>query len=163
MNKIKKVWNENRVLLVLGIILIICLVIVAVVSLTFFYGNDADRYADDNIIELNDNLFKDIEEELKTNESVNTVTTLVTMKRIDIMIEFVPETKMEDAKLIAETVIELFNDEELAVYDIELQISSLSTNEFVGYTLFGSRNANGSGTVIWGNYNVLEEDDEEAE
>ena len=78
-----------------------------------------------------------------------------------INIDFVEETKMEDAKKVAESSLELFNDDELALYDIEFTISSLSTNDFVGYTLMGARNANGLGEVVWNNYNLVV--DEEVE
>lgn len=39
MKKIKKIWNENRVLMVLAIIIIICLIVIVCVSLTYFYGS----------------------------------------------------------------------------------------------------------------------------
>ena len=165
MNKVKKVWEENRVLLVLGIILIICLVIVSIVSLTYFYGSSdsvyGSRLEDMKTVPLNDKLFDDIKNELKKDESVKKVSTLNKGKIIYINIDFVDETKMEDAKKVATSVIELFNDDELAVYDIEFTISSLSTNDFVGYTLMGARNANGSGEIIWNNYNIEVEEEEE--
>lgn len=166
MKKIKKILNENRVLLVLGIILIICLIIVAVVSLTYFYGSSdtvyGNRLDDVKDMPLNSKLFKDIEEELKQNESVKKVSTTTKGKIVYINIDFVDATKMEDAKVVAESVLPLFNDDELAIYDIEFTISSLSTADFVGYTLMGARNANGIGEIVWNNYN-LEVEDEEVE
>jgi len=165
MKKIQKILNENRVLLVLGIILLVCLVVVAVVSLTYFYGSSdtvyGNRLDDIKDMPLNDKLFKDIENELKTEESVKKVSTTKKGKIVYINIDFVEETKMEDAKKVAESSLELFNDDELALYDIEFTISSLSTNDFVGYTLMGARNANGLGEVVWNNYNLVV--DEEVE
>lgn len=165
MNKVKKVWEENRVLLVLGIILIICLVVVSVVSLTYFYGSSdsvyGDRLEETEKVPLNNKLFDDIKNELKLNESVKKVSTISKGKIIYINIEFVDATNMDDAKKIASSSLELFNDDELNVYDIEFTISSLSTNEFVGYTLMGARNANGIGEIIWNNYNIEVEEEEE--
>jgi len=165
MNKIKKVWEENRVLLVLGIILIICLVIVSVVSLTYFYGSSDSVYGkrleETKKVPLNDKLFDDIESELKKDENVKKVSTLLKGKIVYINIDFVDETEMDKAKEIAESTISLFNEDELNVYDIEFTISSLSTNEFVGYTLMGARNANGVGEIIWNNYNIEVEEEEE--
>ena len=166
MKKIQKILNENRVLLVLGIILIICLIIVAVVSLTYFYGSSdtvyGNRLDDIKNMPLNSKLFKDVEEELKQNESVKKVSTTTKGKIVYINIDFVDATEMEDAKVVAESVLALFNDDELAIYDIEFTISSLSTADFVGYTLMGARNANGIGEIVWNNYN-LEVEDEEVE
>ena len=165
MKKVKRVWQENKVLLVLGIILMVCLAVVVIVSLTYFYGSSDSVYGKrlESIknVPLNDKLFKDIENELKTNEAVKEVTTKLKGKIVYINIEFIEATKMEDAKNVATSTLELFNDDELEVYDIEFTISSLSTTDFVGYTLMGARNANGSGVVVWNNYNVVNEEVEE--
>lgn len=165
MKKIQKILNENRVLLVLGIILLVCLVVVAVVSLTYFYGSSdtvyGNRLDDIKDMPLNEKLFKDIENELKEDESVKKVSTTKKGKIVYINIDFVDATKMEDAKKVAESSLELFNDDELALYDIEFTITSLSTNDFIGYTLMGARNANGLGEIVWNNYNL--EVDEEVE
>jgi len=165
MKKIKKVWDENRVLLVLGIILIICLIVVTVVSLTYFYGSSDSVYGNrlDEIekLPLNDKLFDDIKNELKQNEIVKNVNITTKGKIVYINIDFVDATEMEVAKGITEGTIALFNEDELSVYDIEFTIASLSTPDFVGYTLMGARNANGIGEVVWNNYNIVE--DEEVE
>lgn len=164
MNKVKKVWNENKVLLVLGIILIICVVVVSIVALTYFYGGSdsvyGDRLKDTEKVKLNDKLFKEIESTLKENENVEKVSTITKGKIVYINISFTEGTLMDNAKTIASSVIELFNDDELNVYDIEFTITSLSTNEVVGYTLMGARNANGSGEIIWNNYNIVTEEEE---
>lgn len=164
MNRIKKVWEENKVLLVLGIILIICILVVSIVSLTYFYGSSDSVYGNrlDEIkdIPLNSKLFKDIEEELKKNESVKNVNVNQKGKIVYINIDFVDATGMDLAKEIASSTLELFNDDELAIYDLEFTISSLSTKDFVGYTLMGARNANGIGEIVWNNYNVEEKDEE---
>lgn len=163
MNKIKKVLQENRVLLVLGIILIICLVVVSVVALTYFYGSSdsvyGDRLKDTEKVPLNSKLFDDIEDNLKENESVKNVSIVNKGKIVYINIDFADETLMDNAKKIASSVIELFNEDELNVYDLEFTITSLSTNDFVGYTLMGARNANGSGEIIWNNYNTSVEEE----
>jgi len=165
MKRIKKVWDENRVLLVLGIILIICLIVVTVVSLTYFYGSSDSVYGNrlDEIekLPLNDKLFDDIKNELKQNEIVKNVNITTKGKIVYINIDFVDATEMEVAKGITEGTIALFNEDELSVYDIEFTIASLSTPDFVGYTLMGARNANGIGEVVWNNYNIVE--DEEVE
>ena len=159
MNKIKKIWMENRVLLVLGIILIVCIVIFLGVSLTYFYGSSNNVYGDrlDVIkkVPLSDKLFDDIKDKLKENASVHSVDIRLKGKIIYINIGFVSDTAMDDAKKVAESTIELFNEDELAVYDLQFSIKANGTNS---YTLMGARNSNGSGSVIWNNYNIATPD-----
>lgn len=165
MNKIKKVWEENKVLLVLGIILIICLVVVSIVALFYFYGGSdsvyGNRLEEMEKVPLNKQLFSDIEEELNKNENVKKVSILQKNKIVYISINFNDATAMDSAKEIAKSVLELFNEDELNVYDIEFTISSLSTTDFTGYTLMGARNANGSGEIVWNNYNIKPSEEEE--
>jgi len=164
MSKIKRILNENRVLLVLGIILILCLVIVSVVALTYFYGSSDSVYGDRLNVTTNaplsDKLLKDIKDELENNEKVKSASVDFKEIIVYINITFVDDTKMKDAKSIAEGVIELFNEDELAVYDIQFTINSLSTSEANAYTLMGARNANGNGNIIWNNYNIDKESSE---
>lgn len=158
MKKIKKVWLENKVLLVLAIILVICLVIVLGVSLTYFYGSSESEYGNRldeiNNLAISDLLIKDINASLKANDIVKESSVNVKGKIVYINISFVDGTKMDDAKKIADTVIPLFNEDELNVYDLEFTITSLSTADVLGYTLMGARNATGSGKIVWNNYNI---------
>lgn len=165
MKKFRKILNENRVLIVLGIILLVCLIVVAVVSLVYFYGSSDTVYGNrlDSIkdLPLNNKLFDNIKNELKSEESVEKVDTILKGKIVYININFAPATKMEDAKTITTKALSLFSDEELSGYDIEFTISSAKADDFVGYTLMGARNANGIGEIVWNNYNI--EVDEEVE
>ena len=44
--KLKKNWRENRVLFVLTIILIVCLIMITVVGIRYFFGSSKDKYGD---------------------------------------------------------------------------------------------------------------------
>ena len=70
-------------------------------------------------------------------------------KIVYISIDFAAKTKMEDAKKIADTVVPLFNDDELEIYDLQFTIVSESADKFVGYTLMGAYNANGLKEIVW--------------
>lgn len=157
MKKIKKIWQENKVLLVLAIILIVCLVIFGLVALKYFYGSGSDVYGNrlDEIkdVKLSEKLFTDIKEELKKDEKVNDVSIILKGKIVYITIKYNKNVKIDDAKKIAEETLKLFNDNELAVYDIEYSISSDSDKDD-GYIIMGARNANGSGKIVWNNYNM---------
>ena len=167
MEKIKKIWNENRVLMVLAIILVLCIVVFAVVAIPYFYGSSDDVYGTrldvTKKVPLNNKLFDDIEKEIKNNESV--IKTKITLKGkiVYVNIDFVEFTEMDAAKLVAEEVIKLFNDDELEVYDIQFTINTPSANEFKGYTLMGARNSSGNGLIVWNNYNIEETKESSAE
>ena len=160
MKRIKKVWQENKVLLVLAIILIICLVIFGAVSMTYFYGTSDSVYGNrldaTKDVPIKDDLLKEIKETLKENEKVSDVTTNLKGIVLYINIKFVEKTKMDDAKNIAESSLDLFSEEELSTYDLEYTIISLSTDDVVGYTLMGAKNAGGSESIVWNNYNIEE-------
>lgn len=165
MEKIKKVLEENRVLFVLGIILVVCLVVFCIVAITYFYGGSDDVYGNrldgTKEVPLNEKLLRDIKNELETNEAIKEAKATLKGKIVYITIEFVDATKMEDAKKVAEDVIPMFNEDELEVYDIQITITSLSTTDSVGYTLMGARNSSGNGTIVWNNYNIEESSAEE--
>lgn len=161
MKKIKKVWIENRVLFILGAILLICIAVVTTVSITYFYGTSDTEYGnrleDIEKAPLNKKLFEDIKEALMENKSVEDVVIKTQGKIVYISIDFAAKTKMEDAKKIADKVVPLFNDDELEIYDLQFTIVSESADKFVGYTLMGAYNANGLKEIVWNNYNIQEE------
>ena len=84
MKKIKKIWQENSVLIVLGIILIACLVAISVVVVTYFVGDSSSKYGD-RLEEIEDYPFdSDMQDEIiaqiKENEIVEDVTMRVSGK-----------------------------------------------------------------------------------
>ncbi len=164
MSKIKKIWTENKVLFVLGIILIICLIVFATVSITYFYGASKDKYGNrldiTKEVPLDSKLYTDIENELKANEKVIKASAKLKGKIVYINVTFSDETKLEDAKLIAETVIKLFNEDELNVYDLEFIIQTENVTDNAGFVALGARNSNGSGSVVWNNTTSVEKDQE---
>ena len=46
MKKLKKIWQENSVLLVLLLILIACLIAISIVVVTYFVGSSNTKYGD---------------------------------------------------------------------------------------------------------------------
>ncbi len=157
MNKIKKVWMENKILLVLAIILLICLAVFIGVSITYFYGSNGDKYGPrldaSKELPLKDELFNDIKTELEKNESVSNVSTNLKGNIVYINITFGEGTDLEAAKKAVDVVPTLFNEDELAVYDLQFSIKSEGEN---GFILMGARNSNGSGLIVWNN-NIVQE------
>ena len=148
---------ENKILLVLAIILLICLVIFIGVSVTYFYGSNSDKYGSrldaSKELPLKNELFDDIKTELEKSESVSKVDTNLKGNIVYVNITFNEGTEAEAAKKVADVVPTLFNDDELAVYDLQFTIKSEGEN---GFTLMGARNSNGSGLIVWNNNKVQE-------
>ncbi len=169
MSKIKKVWNENKILFVLGLILLICIIVVAVVSLTFFYGSSDNPYGNrldiTEKVPLDEKFFNEIKEKLESNAEVKKVDVIQKVKGPYVSITYADDTKMDKAKEIAASIIDLFTEEELAVYDIEFTITANITTDKNNskYTLMGARNSSGSGEIIWNNYNIKTEEESKEE
>lgn len=163
MGKIKKVWQENKVLLVLAIVLVICVAVLVVVSITYFYGTSDSVYGSrlditEKVPMTNETLTK-VKEKLEENDKVDSTRVTVKGRIVYISIKFIDDVKMADAKKIAESSLELFSEDELSVYDLQYTIASIITKEDKNnktYTLMGSRNVNGTGTIVWNNYNIEE-------
>ena len=162
MKKIKKIWEENKVLLVLAIILLVCFAVVIIVGMTYFYGSNNNVYGNrldaTKDVPLSDKLLKDIKDEAEKSEVVKEANVDLRGLIVYISIKFKDDTKLDDAKKVADSLVELFNEDELKVYDLEF---SLENDSEKGFTLMGARNSSGSGVIVWNNYNVEEEVKEE--
>ena len=105
MNKIKKIWVENRVLVVLAIILVICLIIIGIVALKSFYNGSDNVYGNrldiTKKIPLSDETINEVAQKIKENEKVSDVSALKKGKVVYITIVYLDDTKIEDAKSIA--------------------------------------------------------------
>ena len=154
MKKAKNIVGQNKVLIVLGIILILCLIAIIGVSLFYFYGSSDNVYGNRlDIIEkvpLDDKLLEEIKTSLEKNDLVMKANVSKKGKIVYVNIDYNENTKLEDAKKVAELVVGLFNETELSVYDIQFSIKTTGEN---GYTLMGARNTSGNG-VVWNNRNM---------
>lgn len=151
LNKIKKIWNENKVLFVLGIILLICVIIIGVIAIKSFYSSCDDAYCNRRVDEVRSSIPTDIKETLTSNENVTKVSVLVKNAIIYVSATFKNEVKMDDAKKVMNDIIPLFTEQELLTYDLDLTIKTEDTEK--GYIIKGARNTNGNGNIIWSNYN----------
>jgi hypothetical protein len=161
-----KIWEENKILLVLAIILLVCLVVLVGVALKYFYGSSSSVYGNrldiTETVPMTEKTLNNVKSILKEDEKVSNVKASLKGRIVYLSITFVDDTKMDDAKKIAEKALDGFSEEELSVYDIEFVIKSKITKEDdknKSYTLIGARNANGKG-LVWNNYNLTVEEKE---
>ena len=163
MNKIKELWGKNKVLIVLGIILIVCLVTIICVGVSFFFGGSETVYGDrlDDIenYPISEEFKSDYIASLLENEEVSDVTIDIKGRIVYVNIVFVGDTNLANAKSKAVTSLEKFSDELLSYYDINLTLTSKATENSEGFTIMGARNVAGSG-VVWNNNTPVESEEE---
>ncbi len=155
MKKLKKIWQENSVLLVLFVILIACLIAISVVVVKYFVGDSSSSYGDrlENIEKYP--FEKDAQDELigkiKEDELVEDVKVRTSGKIIYVTINFAPKVTLVEAQSKALASLEYFSDDILSFYDIQYMIKADSTEDADGYQIMGSHNISGSGGIVWNN------------
>ena len=162
MKKLKELWGNNKVLIVLGIILIICLIAIITVTFSFFLGGNKGVYGDRlNGIDkhpVTNNIKSEYKTSLESEKSVTKVSIDTKGKIIYIIINFASDTSLEDAKNLAASSIEKLNEDKLSFYDIDFTLKCEKSENSEGFTILGAKNVAGSG-LIWNNNTPLESEE----
>lgn len=162
MKKLKELWGNNKVLIVLGIILIICLIAIITVTFSFFLGGNKGVYGDRlNGIDkhpVTNNIKNEYKTSLESEKSVTKVSIDTKGKIIYIIINFASDTSLEDAKNLAASSIEKLNEDILSFYDIDFTLKCEKSENSEGFTILGAKNVAGSG-LIWNNNTPLESEE----
>ena len=163
MNKLKEIWGKNKVLIVLGIILIICFIAILIVTFSFFFGGSESVYGDrlDGIenYPIEDSFIDEYIANLESDEMINSATFDTKGRIIYVTIDFVGDTSLVEAQSKAAASLEQFSEETLSYYDINFTLTSESTENSEGFTIMGARNVAGSG-LVWNNNTPVEREDE---
>ncbi|MBR5662278.1 MAG: hypothetical protein IKX00_01340 [Bacilli bacterium] len=152
MKKLKNLWANNRILLILGVILIACIIAIIIVFLTYFVGTKKSVYGSrfDNmkthIKEAEQNSYIQAVEE---RSGVEKATLRVKGKTMYIRVVFKDDIKLDDAKKIIDSSLEKFSDDVKETYDMNFTIKNSS------FVLMGARNASGNG-LSWNNNTPVE-------
>lgn len=159
--KIRNSWRNNRVLFVLTFILIICLILIAVVSIDYFFGSSDDKYGDRlqgiSKVEMTDKKIKKIEKGILKDEKIANCEINQIGKMIYVTINFNEGITLVEAQGKALTTLELFSKKELEFYDINYTLLQSKTENSEGFTTMGTKNVNGSG-LVWVNNTPISED-----
>lgn len=153
MNKLKNLWANNRILLILGIILIVCFIAIIVVVLTYFVGTRKSVYGSrfDNmkthIKEAEQNSYV---QALDERSGVEKSSLRVQGKTLYIRVVFKDDIKLEDAKKIVDESLDKLSDTVKETYDMNFTIKSNTIG-----TLMGARNVSGNG-LSWNNNTPIE-------
>ena len=162
MKKLKELWGNNKVLIVLGIILIIWLIAIITVTFSFFLGGNKGVYGDRlNGIDkhpVTNNIKSEYKTSLESEKSVTKVSIDTKGKIIYIIINFASDTSLEDAKNLAASSLEKLNEDILSFYDISFTLKCEKSENSEGFTILGAKNVAGSG-LIWNNNTPLESEE----
>ena len=163
LNKLKEIWGKNKVLIVLGIILIICFIAIIIVTVSYFFGGSESVYGDrlDEISEhpISDSFILEYQTSLEEDEMIEEVSFSTKGRIIYVSIQFVGDTSMVEAQSKTAASLELFSEDILSYYDINFTITSDATENSDGFTLMGARNVAGSG-LVWNNNTPVESEEE---
>ena len=163
MNKLKELWGKNKVLIVLGIILVICLIAIIVVAVSFFFGGSesvyGDRLEEIETYPVTEEFMYEYVASFAEDETVEDVTIHTQGRVIYVAITFAPDTPLVDAESKAVASIDLFSEDILSYYDINFTLECAATENSDGFTIMGARNVAGSG-VVWNNNTPVESEEE---
>lgn len=155
MKKFQKFLQENSVLLVLLLILLVCLGAISTVVVTYFVGDFNSKYGDrlENIEKypFSEDMQKEIIEKLKAEEKIEEAKIRLSGKIVYITIKFNSGVTLVEAESKALSSLEYFSEDILSFYDLEFMIKADSTEKTDGFQIMGSKNANGTGNIVWNN------------
>lgn len=161
--KIKKSWQENRVLFVLTTILIICLILILIVGIDYFFGSSKDKYGERlegiNEVKFTDKKITELEGKINEDELITSCEINQIGKMIYVNINFGEGITLVEAEGKALATIEFFSEKELAFYDVNYTLKQEATESNPGFIIMGSKNVNGSG-LIWNNNTPVTESEE---
>ena len=151
----KELWRNNKVLIVLGVILLICIAIIIFVGITYFMKGNKDLR--ENTYTIEKSYLQELDELYKKDESVIKTSIDVKIKTLSIMIYFKEDTKLDNAKKIVENSLENIKEDIFKNYDVSFILTSSGENKF---TIMGSKNMTSQG-LVWNNNTPIVEDNGE--
>lgn len=156
----KKFWKENRILLGLFVILIICFIAICSVTISYFMGSNNSIYGNREVEDIKKEEKEEYVGKLKEDEKVIDVIFRQSIRTVYITITFADGTTLIEAQNKAQASLENLSEETLKLYDINFILIKDKTEKDDGFTIMGAFNSNGSG-ISWNNNTVVEETEEE--
>lgn len=163
MKNFKDFLEKNKVLILLGVILIICIIAIITVTISYFFGGSETVYGDrlDEIEDypIEENFKKEYISSLEEDTLINSVTFDLKGRIIYVTIDFVGDTSLVEAQSKAAASLDQFTEKILSYYDIMFTLKCEQTENSEGFTIMGARNIAGSG-LIWNNNTPVESEEE---
>lgn len=152
-----KKLNQNKVILVLLGILLVCFIVLGIVFYKFFYAGSSsskygDRLQDIEKYKLSETLSDDVNSLYSENDNVDNVKIDVKGKIVYIMINYKNNTSTSEAKDLATKALEAIGEDNLSYYDIQFILSVVKDDESeednTNFPIFGAKSAN-SNKIVW--------------
>lgn len=149
----KKIKN-NKVLLVLAIILLICFILIIVALFKYFYTGDNKNKYGERLEQIESHKLKEnLESEIKKiyrEEEINKVEIKTSGRIIYLTLDISKVMKISDARSLALKSLDKFSDDEKKYYDIQFIITceSEGSSENKIYPTMGYKNS-ASSIVVW--------------
>ena len=170
LKKLKKNWRENRVLFVLTVILIVCLIMITIVGVRYFFGSSKDKYGErlekSKKVGFSDKRANELGKKIAEDEQIEKCNVTLKGNTIYIDIKFAQGISLDDAKAKAEATLGEISEKEAKVYDISYtlyqdKVEPSEGNEGnPGFTTMGARNVSGYG-LKWINNTPFTDEEEE--
>lgn len=154
MKKIKKLWEQNRVLFALFIIIFVCLLIVIGVFASYFFGTTKSSYGDrlsgiENV-KITEEMENNFLNSLKSDEQISDTNIKIRGKVVYITIYFKEGISLVEAESKALASLQQFDESYQKFYDFNYTLKQEATENSEGFLIMGAKNINGSG-LIWNN------------
>lgn len=153
MNKLKKLWNENRIMLVLGIIVFLCFLVIAYIMFQYFFGVTTSNYGDrlESIQEVvYDEMAKSSLESSYQDEHLVDFSVDVRGKIIYVRVKYDATVALSDAQKKSVEAYQTIDEKYRNLYDYNVTISQDATEASTGYCLMGAKNVS-SANFVWSN------------
>lgn len=163
MKKLKNLWVENRVLLVLFIIVVICCFVMLGVCVSYFFGSSKSSYGDRlegiETVQITDDIKNNFLDTMKKDELVSDVSFKAVGKVVYITLSFKENVSLVEAQSKALASLMNFEEKYLEFYDFNYTLKSNATETSEGFLIMGAKNVNGSG-LVWNNNTEVQTDGE---
>ena len=153
MNKLKKLWNENRIMLVLGIIVFLCFLVIAYIMFQYFFGVTTSNYGDrlESIQEVvYDEMAKSSLESSYQDEHLVDFSVDVRGKIIYVRVKYDATVSLSDAQKKSVEAYQTIDEKYRNLYDYNVTISQDATEASTGYCLMGAKKVS-SASFVWSN------------
>lgn len=160
--KIKNFWRENKVVILLVTILVLCCLGMCSVALTYFFGgNDSvygDRLDSNNAIDES-SIKKDLVDYALTNELVEESSMSFNGRVIYIHVKLVEDSTLKAGKSLCSDLLTTLDEEVTSYYDVNFVLTMDESEASDSITILGAKNKLTEG-IVWNNNTPIEVEEE---
>lgn len=155
MKGIKKFYQNNRVFVILMSIVLICIIIMMVCLINYFYGSKKSTVYGDRLdgienVEITESRQSEIESKLLSDELINKADIMLTGKIVYVRLEFKEKASLIEAQGKAVGILDEFSEEEKKFYDYHFTLKQSASENNDGFIISGAKNVNGT-NIVWNN------------